>query len=72
MTDNLRTFYKLDLPLELSAQLSLSPDVVTPLKDSRVSTYSLIFPQQHSNALCIMIIIHSLPEHQLGAGRCAG
>ena len=38
MATDLRTFYKLLLHVGLSAQSSLSPDVVTPLKDLTVST----------------------------------
>ena len=64
MIDNLRTFYKLDLQLGLSTQLSL--------KDLRVSTYSLLFPQQHSNVLCITIIIQRFLEHHLGLGTVLG
>ena len=42
------------------------------LKDLRVSTYSLLFPQQHSNVLCITIIIQRFLEYHLGLGIVLG
>lgn len=67
MADDLRTFYKLHLQLGFSAHLSLSPDVVMPLKDMSVSTYSSVFPNNSVRTSALSLATQSFKAF-LGGG----